>query len=409
MSRRGGLRLFEGYGIELEYVIVKRDTLDILPVSDEVIRAAKGRYANDVETNGMGWSNEFVLHVLEMRNVDPVRSLAGLSKMYLKDIRRVNAILEPMGGMLMPTSMHPWMNPAREAMLWPRRYRRIYETYDRIFGCRSHGWANIQSAQMNMSFSGDEEFRRLHTAIRLVLPLMPAISASSPVFEGKTNGKMDNRVFFYRMNQVKVPSISGNTIPGRVSTMAAYRRDVLERMYSDIAPFDTDGVLRHEWLNSRGAIPRFERSAIEIRLPDIQECPRADMAVLWAIANVIKSHVREKWISLDEQDALETDDLVSILEATAADAERAVIKNSTFLRAFGVSGRSAKAGEIWRGLMSQEKVPAEFSGALELIMNAGTLSRRILKATGSKPTRQRLREVYTRLCECLSTGEMFHG
>jgi len=94
---------------------------------------------------------------------------------------------------------------------------------------------------------------------------------------------------------------------------------------------------------------------------------------------------------------------------TAADAERAVIKNSTFLRAFGVSGRSAKAGEIWRGLMSQEKVPAEFSGALELIMNAGTLSRRILKATGSKPTRQRLREVYTRLCECLSTGEMFHG
>jgi hypothetical protein len=32
-------------------------------------------------------------------------------------------------------------------------------------------------------------------------------------------------------------------------------------------------VLRHEWVNARGAIARFDRSAIEIRVLDVAECP----------------------------------------------------------------------------------------------------------------------------------------
>ncbi len=236
MARIGGLHLFEGYGIELEYMIVRKDTLDVLPVSDEVIRAARGRYANEAFSDGMGWSNEFVLHVIEMRNLEPAQGIAGLSGMYQAEVDRINRILEPMGGMLMPSSMHPWMDPAKETRLWTRRNRRIYETYDRIFNCSSHGWANIQSAQMNISFAGDEEFRRLHTAIRLVIPLTSALTASSPIFENKANGVMDNRIFFYRNNQRKVPSISGRIIPETISTMAEYRQRILERMYVDIAP-----------------------------------------------------------------------------------------------------------------------------------------------------------------------------
>jgi carboxylate-amine ligase len=407
MARRGGLRLFEGYGIELEYMIVRRDTLDILPVSDEVIRAARGRYANEAVSDGMGWSNEFVLHVIEMRNLEPAGSLGGLAGLYQAEVGRINKILGPMGGVLMPTSMHPWMAPARETRLWRRRYRRIYETYDRIFNCSSHGWANIQSAQMNMSFSGDEEFDRLHTAIRLVLPLVPALSASSPIFEGGANGTMDNRIFFYRKNQAKVPSISGSTVPELVRTMAEYRQRILERMYADIAPHDTEGVLRHEWLNSRGAIPRFERSAIEIRLPDIQECPLSDMAVLWALAGAVRALVEERWISLEEQSAGETEPLVAILEETARRGEGAVITSEPFLRAFGLPGGRARAGDVWRHLIEAEKGGREFRGALEVILNDGTLSRRILKAVGGNPERERLREVYGLLCGCLSEGKMF--
>ncbi len=410
MARSGGLHLFEGYGIELEYMIVRKDTLDILPVSDEVIRASRGRYANEALSDGMGWSNEFVLHVLEMRNLEPASSIDGLSGMYQAEVVRINEILEPMGGMLMPSSMHPWMEPATEARLWTRRNRRIYETYDRIFNCFSHGWANIQSAQMNMSFSGDEEFHRLHAAIRLVIPLAPALTASSPIVEGKANGIMDNRIFFYRNNQIRVPSISGSIIPETVSTMAEYRQRILERMYVDIAPHDTEGILRHEWLNSRGAIPRFERSAIEIRLPDIQECPVADMAVLWAMAGTIKSHVEERWISHEEQASWETEPLVAIMDETAKRGDAAVIRDSSFLKAFGFPGRSARASEVWRHLTENVAGEAgEFRVPIETILSEGTLSRRILNAISKNPKRESIREVYRTLCECLSEGKMFRG
>ena len=51
------LHLFEGYGIEVEYMIVARDTLDVLPVCDEVLRAVAGEYVSDVEGDDIAWSN----------------------------------------------------------------------------------------------------------------------------------------------------------------------------------------------------------------------------------------------------------------------------------------------------------------------------------------------------------------
>ena len=44
-------------------------------------------------------------------------------------------------------------------------------------------------------------------------------------------------------------------------------------MYRAIDPLDTEGILQEEWLNSRAAIARFDRGAIEIRCMDTQECP----------------------------------------------------------------------------------------------------------------------------------------
>ncbi len=37
MVRREGLHLFGGFGIELEYMIVDRETLSVLPVADRLL------------------------------------------------------------------------------------------------------------------------------------------------------------------------------------------------------------------------------------------------------------------------------------------------------------------------------------------------------------------------------------
>jgi carboxylate-amine ligase len=107
--------------------------------------------------------------------------------------------------------------------------------------------------------------------------------------EGKITGTLDNRLIFYMTNQKKIPSISGRIIPENSESREKYERRVLHRMYRDIAPFDPEGILRHEWLNSRGAVPRFARSAIELRLLDVQECPLADISVAAVVAAVVRA------------------------------------------------------------------------------------------------------------------------
>ena len=72
MKLRGRLHLFEGYGIELEYMIVDRDTLDVLPVTDRVLEQVAGETVNEVERGPLGWSNELVLHVIELKTNGPV-------------------------------------------------------------------------------------------------------------------------------------------------------------------------------------------------------------------------------------------------------------------------------------------------------------------------------------------------
>jgi glutamate---cysteine ligase / carboxylate-amine ligase len=178
------LGIFEGYGIELEYMIVNQQTLAVMPVTDKVIQEVTGEITGDAELGDMGWSNELVLHVIEIKTNGPSKKLSHLPTKFHDQVKHINDILKGMGGKLMPTAMHPWMNPYEEMKLWPHDNSPIYDAYNRIFDCRGHGWANLQSMHINLPFKDDEEFGKLHAAVRLVLPIFAAIAASSPIVEG---------------------------------------------------------------------------------------------------------------------------------------------------------------------------------------------------------------------------------
>ena len=84
-----------------------------------------------------------------------------------------------MGCTLLPGGVHPWMDPSKETRLWPHEYNEVYRSFDRIFGCAGHGWSNLQSTHLNLPFADDDEFGRLHAAIRAILPLLPALNTVS--------------------------------------------------------------------------------------------------------------------------------------------------------------------------------------------------------------------------------------
>ena len=196
------IHLFGGYGVELEYMIVDKISLSIKPISDKIIYDVVGEFVSDVEFSETVWSNELVLHVIEIKTNGPRSDLSKLDELFATDVKTINKILQNYNCMLMPTGMHPFMNPLKETILWPHEYNITYETYNRIFNCKGHGWSNLQSVHLNLPFYNDGEFEKLHAAIRLLLPIIPAISASTPIIDGKITGYYDTikRLFDLRVS-----------------------------------------------------------------------------------------------------------------------------------------------------------------------------------------------------------------
>lgn len=400
------LHLFDAIGVEVEYMIVDRETLDVRPIADRLLASVAGEHVSDLDRGEIEWSNELALHVLELKTNGPTRDLAALPAALRENLAVARAALDGLGARLMPGAMHPWMDPERESRLWPHEYNDVYRAFDRIFGCRGHGWTNLQSVHVNLPFHGDEEFHRLHAAIRLVLPLTPALAASSPVIAGRVAGPIDARLVAYAGNSARVPSVAGRVIPEPVASRAEYEERILGRMYRDLAPHDPEGTLAHEWANARGAIARFGRGSVEIRLLDTQECPTADVAVVAAVVDVVAFLAGS--VDAERADLVPTDVLADLLDTVARGGERAELPVELTGPLELPAG--ARAGDAWTGLIERAadrcRVP-ELRAALDRIRDRGPLARRLLATLGETPSRDRLLDVYRRLCDCLDDDAPF--
>ena len=406
------IKLFGGYGVEIEYMIVNAVTLDVMPVSDKLIERLAGEFVSETTLNSIGVSNEFVLHVIELKTSGVPAHLSGLYTEFSKEIRYINSILKTMGAKLMPSAAHPWMDPHNETKLWSHENREIYDTYNKIFNCKGHGWSNLQSVHLNLPFDGADEFVRLHSAIRLLLPVMCALSASSPILDKSLSGFLDTRMEYYRNNSSIIPSITGNVIPEPIKSIESYKTDILQTMYKDIAPYDTDSILQEEWLNARGAIARFERNAIEIRVLDTQENPRADIAICMLISSVLENITASRWGNLEEQLAFDNKSLTSIFLSVIKDAHLSVINNHEYLKALGYPGKNCTAGELWQHLYETcgiDKTNNESVQPLKTIFNKGPLAARILNSLGGDLRKEKLFEVYNKLCDSLENDVIFNG
>jgi len=406
------LGLFEGYGVEIEYMIVDAHTLDVRPIADRLIEAEHGAIENEIARGAFAWSNELARHVVEIKTNGPVPRLDGLARGFAAETTRIDALLAPHGARLLPTGMHPWMDPAREFELWPYGDREIYAAFDRIFDCRGHGWANLQSAHLNLAFADDDEFGRLHAAARALLPLLPALAAASPFVDGRHEGQLDTRLDVYRHNAGRVPSLAGAVVPEPIFTQADYQA-LLASLYADLALLDPEGTLQHEWVNARGCIARFDRMALEIRVLDVQECPRADLAIAWAVSRTLRALCDPDPAHQARLRALATAPLADLLARTTAHAERAAVDDADLLRALGLDGAARTAQDVWRALFDRHLAPdrdcAEHRPALEVLLEEGCLARRIVNRVGEKPTREALTALYRELGDCLREGRLLRA
>jgi gamma-glutamyl:cysteine ligase YbdK (ATP-grasp superfamily) len=272
-------RTLEVLGPEHEFSLVDV-SLKALPIVDKIIKDFNGRVVNFVELGDFTFGKELQLHVMEVKPNKPFKSPKVFEeKMHEAVLTLCDMLDRRYGARLLGTGMHPTLR-LEETAVWPHRHRQIYEAFSRIFNLKQHGWLNIQSFQLNLPYASEEKAVLMHNLLANICAYIPAVSASSPIYEGVFGDYVDNRLYFYMQNQREVPSVTGKVVPEYIQSFRQYRKDVIGKYSSDLARAGAPNcILNKEWVNSRGVILRFERKAVEIRVMDEQECVKSDVAL----------------------------------------------------------------------------------------------------------------------------------
>ncbi len=400
-------RLFEAFGVELEYMVVDRDTLKVKPIVDRLLYDFSGNYSGNYENGSIDWSNELVAHVLELKVHQPVSSLSSSGDDFAQNIRQVNQHLEKYNAMLLPGAMHPTFNPLTETTLWKHDSNEIYSLYNRVFDCRGHGWSNLQSTHLNLPFSDADEFARLHAAVRVILPLIPGIAASSPITDGKLRAYQDSRMWYYLNNQKRIPSLMGKLIPEPVYTREDYFRQVFQPIVNDFIPFDPAGIMKPYFLNSRGAIARFDRAAIEIRVMDVQECPKADLCIVQIIVALLKTLCDVEKDKMEHIKQMDTDLLCRIFKKAIQYGGNCLIEEKDYLALFGCTTSAVRINDLWTRLLDTAiELEDKERETARHVLKIGTLSSRIARQFNKGKS---ITAIYRTLANCAQENEWFEG
>ena len=93
------LHLFEGFGVELEYMLVDQQSLNVRPMADQVMYQLTGEYSSEFELGDVAWSNELALHVIELKTNGPAGSLTPLPDLMQQHVRQLNTLLAAHGAL----------------------------------------------------------------------------------------------------------------------------------------------------------------------------------------------------------------------------------------------------------------------------------------------------------------------
>ena len=201
-------------------------------------------------------------------------------------------------------------------------------------------------------------------------------------------------------------------------TRAEYEAEMLGRIYDDLSGHDPEGVLRYEWVNARGAIARFDRGAIEIRLIDTQECPAADLAVVAAVTEVVRALAVGPLSERDWSDDPAHERLAELLGRTIQDGDAAILDDGAYLATLGINRSESSAADVWRTLMDRyppSDPSGEWTPPLQTLLDRGPLARRMLSSVDRETVesgttaeaRAELHALFGDLSACLLANEPF--
>jgi gamma-glutamyl:cysteine ligase YbdK (ATP-grasp superfamily) len=390
----------EVLGPEHEFSLVNKE-LQALPILDKVIKDFCGRVINFVELPNFTFGKELQLHVMEIKANAPFKSPGLFEETMQNAVATLLCMLEKRyHAYLLGTGMHPLLRLG-ETSVWPHRHRKIYQEFGRVFNLKQHGWLNIQSFHLNLPYSNEENGILLHNLLAGLCTYLPAVSASSPIYDGAIGPNVDNRLFFYKVNQREVPSVAGDVIPEPVSSFDQYRKEVIGRYSQDLARAGAGkAILFKEWVNSRGVIFRFDRKALEVRVMDEQECVKSDVALSCFIRAAIRGLIAENMAPLPHQ--LLVRDFNSVMAKGL---------NAKVLHPNGETARQVCQHLFNLALENAEEDEKKYLWIVNKRIESGNLSElireRVLRKAQKVDLEEAILSVYSKLIKCLADNQPY--
>jgi carboxylate-amine ligase len=230
---------------------------------------------------------------------------------------------------------------------------------------------------------------------------LPAIAASSPICEGAISPNVDNRLYFYKLNQREVPSITGDVVPEPISSFTQYHKDVIGQYSQDLAKAGAGKTLLFkEWINSRGVIFRFDRSALEVRVMDEQECIKSDVALSCFVRAALRGLMAEKAEPLPHKL------LVQDFNAVIAKG-----LNANVLHPNGETARQVCRYLFNLASENAEEAEKKYLWIIKKRIENGNLSdlirERITKKTQKTSLKEAIVNVYSTLIKCLADNQPY--
>ncbi len=388
-------------GPEHEFSIVNEE-LKVLPIVDKIIKDFHGRIVNFVEQPDFTFGKELQLHVMEMKPNEPFKSPTDFEEIMHNAVLTITDFLErKYKANLLGTGMHPLLR-LEDTGVWPHRHKQIYQVYSKVFNLKQHGWLNIQSFQLNLPYFSEKEAVLVHNLLAEVCAYLPAVCASSPIYEGQLGEHVDNRLRFYMASQREVPSVTGDVVPEYVSSFRQYKEEVIGKYSLDLVRAGVNDCLPYQdWVNSRGVIFRFNRRAFEIRVMDEQECIKSDVALSCFVRALLKGLLKD-----DKAELLPHEMLVKDFKAIKSKGLNAHVLHPHGRTARHVCERFLNIA--WKNATEEEK---RYLPIIKKRVEYGNLSEiireRVLKKAQKTDLREAIVSVYLMLIKCLVNNQPY--
>jgi carboxylate-amine ligase len=232
-------------GIEEEFAIVDPESLDLVPLFEQLRDAAGSD--TDLATSVAG---ELIRSEIEIRsgrgeNIHDAQALqAGFRKQLFQ-------IARDQGVALAATGTHPWADYRDQAIIDTDHYRRVEDDL------RWVAWRNNTfSLHIHVGVQGADRAVKVCDRLRSVLPLLLALSSSSPFLDGRDSGLHSVR------SQIFTKSFPRCGIPDHYGSWAAF-----EGYLRDLLSVNSIVEYTQVWWSVR---PHLSYGTVEVRICDAQ-------------------------------------------------------------------------------------------------------------------------------------------